>query len=57
MNFVTITITRIRRLRKPDPLPQVDAVEARAWQDGYWQGMSIGGVCFFALGVLVSKFI
>lgn len=57
MNFVTITITRIRRLRKPDPLPQVDAVEARAWQDGYWQGMSIGGVCFFALGVLASKFI
>lgn len=57
MNFVTITITRIKRLSKPQPLPQVTAVEARAWQEGYWQGMAIGGVCFFSLGVIVAQIV
>jgi hypothetical protein len=55
MNFVTITITRIRRLSKPQPLPQITAEEMRGWQEGYWQGMSVGAVLGLSVGVLVGR--
>lgn len=57
MNFVTIAITRVRRLSKPEPLPQVTAEEMRGWTEGYWQGLSVGAICGLSIGVLVGRYL
>lgn len=55
MTFLTITVTRLRRLAKPAPLPNVTGTEARAWFSGWWHGIAAGAVIGLGFGVLAGQ--
>lgn len=54
MNFLTITLTRIKKMPKHQPLPQVDAASAAEWFNGWWHGIAVGVVCGTAFGVIAG---
>lgn len=54
MNFLTITLTRIKKMPKHQPLPQVDAASAAEWFNGWWHGIAVGIVCGTAFGVIAG---
>lgn len=54
MNFLTITLTRIKRMPKPQALPQVDATAAHEWFAGWWHGIAIGSLFGFVIGLLIG---
>lgn len=54
MTSISITLTRMRKLAKPEALPQVDAAAAQEWFAGWWHGIAIGLVCGGVLGALLG---
>lgn len=54
MTAISITLTRLRRLSKPQALPQVDAAAAHEWFAGWWHGIAIGLVCGGVIGALMG---
>lgn len=54
MSFLTITLTRIKKLPKYQPLPQVDAASAAEWFSGWWHGIAVGAVIGIGIGALLG---
>jgi hypothetical protein len=45
------------RLKKPEPLPQIDQAAAAEWYSGWWHALPVGIVIGLAAGVLLSQHI
>jgi hypothetical protein len=55
MNFLTIAITRIKRLEQPAPMPTVTKAEAQSWFAGWWNGIAVGIIIGAAVAAIVVK--
>lgn len=55
MNFITIAFTRVRRLPKPLPMPDLRGTkaEATAFFSGWWHGIAVGAVIGAGLVVVI----
>lgn len=51
MAFLTIHLTRIKRLSSPEPLPDVTRGEAVSFFSGMWHGVALG--CVIGAGAAV----
>lgn len=56
MTFLTIHMTRIKRLAHPEPLPEISYSEAVSWFSGWWCGIAIGVVCGAGIAALVLQY-
>lgn len=57
MAFLTIHLTRIKRLSSPAPLPDVTRGEAVSFFSGMWHGVALGCVTGAGAAVLILKLI
>lgn len=57
MSFITITFTRLRKLGRPSPLPDISKAEARSWAAGWWAGIAVGLVNGIGLAVFLYELI
>lgn len=56
MTFLTIHLTRIKRMAQPAPLPDVTRGEAVSFFSGMWHGIALGVVTGAGAAVLLLKF-
>lgn len=53
--MITIISTRFKRLRSPDPLPQVEPRAVREMTEDWWYGIALGYILGVCSAVIVLK--
>lgn len=57
MNMLTIAFTRARRMREPEPLPDITETPREAFLAGWWGGICIGLVTGLSVGIVIAKYV